>query len=137
MPCAALSSFGAPTASVLPSPLTSRRMPNQSCLPTLEALKFACSVHVVPLRTNTYAAPDELSSGPSTTPEWPLCTTLMPGTMVSSSRAPVAADRNPAAHRILSVAFLRLQVRLLRPGRAVAGEDVDRSGAGRPPIVGS
>src|SRR6185295_14864579 len=109
MPCAALSSFGALTAIVLPSPLRFNRTPNQSVFPTFDALKLACSDQVVPpppeasagldvaresgvgpLRTNTYAAPADVSSGASTLPEWPLCTTLIPGTSVSSSSAPAA-----------------------------------------------
>jgi hypothetical protein len=90
MPCAALSSFGALTAIVLPSPLRFNRTPNQSVFPTFDALKLACSDQAVPLRTNTYAAPADVSSGASTLPEWPLCTTLIPGTSVSSSSAPAA-----------------------------------------------
>jgi hypothetical protein len=88
MPCAALSSFGALTARVPPSPLTASLTPNQSVLPAFEALKLACSDHVVPLRANAHAAPAERSSGASTFPEWPLWTTLMPGVRVSSSSAP-------------------------------------------------
>src|SRR5581483_10248173 len=62
MPCAALSSSCAAIAAVLPSPLSARREPNQSSLPVFDALMNACCVHVVPLRTNTYAAPADVSS---------------------------------------------------------------------------
>src|SRR5262245_8708997 len=90
MPWAALSSFGALTAIVLPSPLRLSRTPNQSVFPAFDALKLACSDQAVPPRTNTYAAPADVSSGASTRPDWPLCTTLIPGTRVSSSSAPAA-----------------------------------------------
>jgi len=51
MPFDALSSFGAPTATVLPSPLIAMRTPNQSCLAGFEDLRNACCVHVVHVRT--------------------------------------------------------------------------------------
>src|SRR5262245_22365494 len=62
MPCAALSSSCAETARVLPSPLICRRDPNQSSFPGLEALKYACCAHCDPWRTNTTAAPTDVSS---------------------------------------------------------------------------
>ncbi len=62
IPMEALSSRGAPTATVLPSPLMAMRAPNQSPFPVFEAFRSACSVHVLPSREqNTTAAPDEVS----------------------------------------------------------------------------
>src|SRR5689334_5736541 len=55
---ALLSSFGAPTASVEPSADSAIEEPkstNPGAL--LDALTYDCCIHVVPLRTNTYAAP--------------------------------------------------------------------------------
>src|SRR3990172_3196019 len=57
MPLAALSSFCAPTARVLPSPLKDTRTPNQSSRSGFEDFRKACSVQVVPLRTQIYTAP--------------------------------------------------------------------------------
>src|SRR5579864_8617080 len=52
----------APTASVLPSPLSVSRDPNQSSLFGCEDLMNACCVQVPLLRTKTYTAPVELSN---------------------------------------------------------------------------
>src|SRR5206468_2191602 len=51
----------APTAMVLPSLLRARALPNSSNFRVFEALMKACCDQVVPLRTNTYAAPADLS----------------------------------------------------------------------------
>src|SRR5439155_25122883 len=88
MPLAALSSLGAPTASVLPSPLHARATPNQSSLPVFDALINACCDHFPPVRVNTYAAPDDISvvsSSAGASGGW------MPVSMLSSSSAPAAA----------------------------------------------
>jgi len=50
-PVAALSSRYAPTASVSPDSETEE--PKLSPAPVFDALRYACWVHVVPLRTNT------------------------------------------------------------------------------------
>ena len=92
---------------------TGRR--TQSVCPHSTPLKLACSDQAAAVAHEQCAAPADVSSGASTLPEWPLCTTLIPGTSVSSSsaprrhRVPVIADGDPAAHRILRVAFLGLQ----------------------------
>jgi len=90
MPLAPPSSLGADTASVFPSPLNARRTPNQSSIPEFEALNDACWDHVAPERTNTYAAPTEISSSVPILPEWPVSTVLMPVVRLSSSGAPAA-----------------------------------------------
>src|SRR2546426_8531984 len=89
MPLALPFSTCAPKASVLPSPLSVSREPNQSSFPGFEDLMKACSVQTVPLRTKTYTAPLELSIG------WSLSHTTgvggkTPGVMQSSSAAPPA-----------------------------------------------
>src|SRR4029077_5358901 len=48
------------TASVLPSPLSASRTPNELYGRALGALMNACSLHVVPVRTKTYAAPTQM-----------------------------------------------------------------------------
>ena len=48
------------TASVLPSPLSASLTPNELYGRALLALMNACSVHVVPFRANTYAAPTQM-----------------------------------------------------------------------------
>ena len=180
MPVAALSSLGALTATVLPSPLIAMRTPNQSSLPGFEALRNTCWVQVVPFRTKTYAAPDDWFEA------WSFSQPagLMPGFRQSSSAAPDAmvlpsslmaseypseswvsalsawmrawCDQTPpvrvstysapfprsasysatasvlpfalspdrVAEQHVRARHRRLDVRLLRPGRAGSGEDV-------------
>src|SRR5688572_22048586 len=104
MPRARLSSIGAPTSSVFPSALTARLAANQSCNCGLDALRNACSVHVPPLRTQTYAAPAEppdASSGLSMLHPWGLtpptrhASSAAPATMVLPS--PLMAIEKPSA----------------------------------------
>src|SRR5688572_12405748 len=47
-------------ASVLPSPLSASLTPNELNGRALGALMNVCSDHVVPVRTNTYAAPTQM-----------------------------------------------------------------------------
>src|SRR5258705_13952097 len=68
MPCAALSWSGAQTSAILPSPLSARRLPNQSPPWMVDGLMYACCTHVLPLRVKTYAAPLEVSEGWSLLP---------------------------------------------------------------------
>jgi hypothetical protein len=51
------SSFGAPTAKVLPSALRLTLAPNWSPAAAFEALMRACCDHAPALHTNTYTAP--------------------------------------------------------------------------------
>src|SRR2546428_41529 len=57
-PVVLLSSWGAPTASVSPSPLNATENPNPSPAPVFEALTKACCDHTPALRVKTYAAPE-------------------------------------------------------------------------------
>src|SRR4026209_297655 len=58
MPGEPLSSPGAPTTSVLPSPDSAIELPKSSPASGFDDLMNCCSVQVVPARVNTYAAPE-------------------------------------------------------------------------------
>src|SRR5512145_1938388 len=60
MPRPPLSSRYAEIASVFPSPLRSSLTPNELYGRALGALMNVCSDHVLPFRTNTYAAPTQM-----------------------------------------------------------------------------
>src|SRR5262245_31127655 len=59
-PRAALSSRYEDTASALPSPLRASLTPNELYGRAFGALMNDCSLHVVPVRTKTYAAPTQI-----------------------------------------------------------------------------
>ena len=77
-------------ASVLPSPLSASLTPNELNGRALFALMNDCSVHVVPVRTNTYAAPTQMFAPRSGGASSAHPGGSMPGVRQASSPAPIA-----------------------------------------------
>src|SRR5262245_6040327 len=90
MPRPPLSSRYADTASVLPSPLKSSLTPNELYGRALGALMNVCSDQVVPLRTNTYAAPTQMFAPRSGGASSAQPGGSMPGVRHASSPEPTA-----------------------------------------------
>jgi hypothetical protein len=91
---ALLSSSIAPTASVSPNSATEE--PKLSFAPVFEALTYACWVHVVPLRTNTYTAPEPTALLSAWLP-------LTPVAVLASLDAPTASVSPDSATEMLKL----------------------------------
>ena len=126
-----LSSSEAPSAAVLPSPLSAEREPNQSLAPLFEALRNACWDHVPSSAHEDVCRTRRRIVGPSR------CRIL--GVDASrktilveragQQRIPVVAQRDHDAERVAGLGVGGVDVGLLRPRGSRARKHVDRARA--------